>query len=386
MELPRDSAMPDRASTSAYSVKNAIIPSNHATGPALKSSVPKTSPTRLAASLQDRPFDLDDVLNDGKPKPKTVLYLAYGSNLCRETFRGKRGIVPLSNINVQVPSLRLTFDLPGVPYAEPCFANSALRNPALDPPSSESASGLANEKTTLLSDDATVKKDYRKNAWHKSMIGVVYEVTMEDYAHIIATEGGGSSYQDVLVECHPFESDDPTQPVPQIPTTPPFKAHTLFAPATNPGAEPARDGGRLRRPDPSYAQPSARYLKLIRDGAAEHALPDEYRDYLESLRSYTMTTKRQRAGLAMVIAVWMPIVFAMFAFSRTVAGKDGKVPKWMQRITAFIFRTVWVSYDKILRPVFGDGERTIGDDPDVDHSVGLNDHLAWRRTDAASGQ
>jgi hypothetical protein len=39
-----------------------------------------------------------------------MLYLAYGSNLSNETFRGNRGIKPLSQVNVQVPSLRLTLD------------------------------------------------------------------------------------------------------------------------------------------------------------------------------------------------------------------------------------------------------------------------------------
>ena len=98
----------------------------------------------------------------------TILYLAYGSNLCAETFKGRRGIKPLSAVNVHVPSLDLTFDLPGIPYTEPCFANTRYHLP---PSHSDS--------------------DYHKDRWHKGLIGVVYEVTPEDYRTIIATEGGG---------------------------------------------------------------------------------------------------------------------------------------------------------------------------------------------------
>ena len=143
--------------------------------------ISRASKERLEASLDDVPLDTDQLASlsrGAQEKQKTVLYLAYGSNLCNETFLGKRAIRPLSQINVMVPSLRLTFDLPGIPYSEPCFANTALRSPdALD-----------------HDDD-----DYHKNRWHKGLIGVVYEVTLSDYAHIIATEGGGSSYKDILV-------------------------------------------------------------------------------------------------------------------------------------------------------------------------------------------
>jgi hypothetical protein len=96
-------------------------------------------------------------------------YLAYGSNLSSETFRGRRGIRPLAQTNVIVPSLELTFDLPGIPYLEPCFANVRRR------------------------------KDDGANT--RSLIGVAYLVTAQDYARIIATKGGGLSYEEVVIKC-----------------------------------------------------------------------------------------------------------------------------------------------------------------------------------------
>jgi hypothetical protein len=88
-------------------------------------------------------------------EPGTYLYLAYGSNLSYETFQKGRGVKPLAQLNVQVPDLRLTFDLPGIPYAEPCFANSGTRDPLKDDPTQKP------------------KDKYHKDRWHKGLIGVV---------------------------------------------------------------------------------------------------------------------------------------------------------------------------------------------------------------------
>jgi hypothetical protein len=227
----------------------------------------------------------------------------------------------------------LTFDLPGVPYHEPCFGNSALR---------------------VADDEDEEKDDYHKDRWRKGMVGCVYEVTPTDYAHIIATEGGGASYHDVLVDCYPLASDAET--VPEHPTSLPFKAHTLFAPSSK--------DSRLARPGPSYAQPSARYLKLITDGAEELGLPMEYQVYLNQIRTYTVTSKRQMMGQKFVLGVWWPIIMAVFVMSARLQDKDGKAPKWVGVLMGWLFLGMWTSYDALWKKVFGDGERTVGDEED----------------------
>lgn len=306
--------------------------------------VPTTSQARLDASLHETPLDATAItpsdISAAKEKGKTVLYLAYGSNLCNETFRGVRGIKPLSQVNVLVPSLRLTFDLAGVPYAEPCFANSARRIPEAPAPNPD-------------------EPHYHKDRWQKGLVGVVYEVTLSDYAHIIATEGGGASYHDILVDCHVLPLADT---VPSHPTNTPFKAHTLFAPTVHP--DEARSADRASRPDPSYAQPSARYLKLITDGAAECELPAEYQEYLHNIRPYTITTKKQAAGKVLFTAIWLPFIMMIFTMSRRLQDDKGRAPKWFQRLTAMLFAGMWLCYDGVFKKVFGDGERTIGDEKD----------------------
>lgn len=318
---------------------------------------------RLAASLTEQPYDLRDNLEQTIPRRNTVLYLAYGSNLSNETFLGRRGIKPLSQINVQVPRLRLTFDLPGMPYIEPCFANTGLRDPDSDTPPQTIAENVDDEKRPLLS-EVVKRKEYHKDRWHKGLIGVVYEVTPDDYAHIIATEGGGSSYQDILVDCYPLPIGNPEVPVPQHPILPPFKAHTLFAPAVSPGQPPPKDGGRFQRPDPSYAQPSARYLKLMTDGASERVLPYEYQDYLHSLRPYTITTARQRVGQFIFLTLWGPLLLSVFGLGKVFADEDGKLPEWLRELSSVFFKAVWASYDSVFKSTFGDGERSVKDDDD----------------------
>lgn len=307
--------------------------------------LPRTSQGRLDASLNETSLDAATLtssdISAAHEKGKTVLYLAYGSNLCKETFRGVRGIKPISQVNVLVPSLRLTFDLAGIPYTEPCFANSALRTP-----------------DALNSDNNAMEgADYHKDRWHKGLVGVVYEVTLSDYAHIIATEGGGASYKDILVDCYVLPTSDT---VPSTPTTHPFKAHTLFAPRLKDDNTPNLN--HVVRPDPSYAQPSARYLKLITDGATECDLPAEYQNYLRDIRPYTITSRRQAVGKALFAAIWVPFIMFAFSLNRKFQDKRGRSPAWLSRLLALIFAGIWLSYDAVFKKVFGDGERTVGDE------------------------
>ena len=312
----------------------------------LRRSTPRTSEQRQRESLSDDTFDTRvlcrDIANACVQKNKTVLYLAYGSNLCDETFLGKRQIKPLSQVNVVVPQVVMTFDLPGIAYMEPCFANVRRREP----------DGKA----------VTSSPEYHKDRWHKGLVGVVYEVTLEDYAHIIATEGGGAGYQDVLVDCHPLDVN-PRNAVPAEPSNAPFKAHTLFDPSGH------------HRTDPSYAQPSARYLKLINDGAMERGLPYEYQDYLYQIRVYQVTTARQKLGRLLYLAAWGPLfTLLMQVLGPLLAKPDGTFPAWLARLFQLLFTASWGSYDRFFKPMFGDGERTIGDLRD--NTSGLADEKA----------
>ncbi|KAF7118556.1 hypothetical protein CNMCM5793_008086 [Aspergillus hiratsukae] len=335
----------------------------------------ETTVKRRRQSIADQSLDKDEYLakkvtshqvEDTVPSEKTVLYLAYGSNLSAKTFQGTRGIRPLSQINVVVPSLRLTFDLPGIPYVEPCFA--ATRRRAHPPKETQignvgnienpaDADADASEQSTLLSEEPT----------SMPLVGVVYEVTVADYAKIIATEGGGSGYKDIVVDCYPFpKSHSPTDPIPEYPETKPFKSHTLLSP--NDDSDPSHLAVKnnhllppYRRPNPDYAQPSARYLDLINTGATEHNLPLPYRRYLAHFQPYRITTVRQMFGRAIFVASWFPVLIVLMGLSRLLAGPDGRSPPWLAQVGNLVFSVMWTTYDNFFAPIFGDGERTVED-------------------------
>jgi hypothetical protein len=302
---------------------------------------PITSRERRLASLADAPVQLDQLgqatLKSELHSNETVLYLGYGSNMSAETFRGKRNIKPVSQVNAVIPQLSLTFDLPGVPYYEPCFGNVRYRH------------------RTELDEKGAPRPPYHKDQWPKGLVGIVYEVTKADFVHIIATEGGGAAYQDVLVDCYALE-EDPHEKVPMQPEGATFKAHTLFCPPN------------VLRPDPSYAQPSPRYLKLVTDGAEEHDLPYEYQEFLKSIGTYSPTTTKQRLGQFIFLAIWAPIFIFILGGAGMFLDKDGKYPKWYARFAMATFATCWGSYDAFFKTTFGDGERTI-EEGDVEGST-----------------
>ncbi|KAL4999300.1 hypothetical protein BDV10DRAFT_57077 [Aspergillus recurvatus] len=323
--------------------------------------VPETTTIRQQASNSVQSVDQDEYLpgrlsnnyegadDSDLCDQNSVLYLAYGSNLASQTFLGMRGIKPLSQLNVIIPDLRLTFDLPGIPYIEPCFAGTHFRDvPATDKEDEE--------KHTLLNAPDTDQDRYKG-----PLIGVVYEVTLSDYAKIIATEGGGRGYKDVVVSCYPFPiSYDPADPIPELPETRPLKAHTLLSPA---GMQEllqlqAKSKSRTQR-NARYTQPSARYLNLITTGAAEHNLPLAYRAYLDQLQPYRITSFRQRVGMVLFLVTWGPWLLLSLGLSRICARPDGRSPEWVGRLSDLVKVGIWSSYDNIFVHIFGDGERTV---------------------------
>lgn len=311
-----------------------------------RKDLPEPSSTRLQATLEEHAFDVHSVTKDGlsheigvKQDEATVFYLAYGSNLCAETFQGRRAVRPISALNVVVPDLTLTFDLPGIPYNEPCFANTKYRKTSVAP--SVKASG-----ESVLEDPC----------WPKGLVGVVYEISLKDFAHVVATEGGGAAYQDVLIDCFPLPQG--AEHVPAEPTATAFKAHTLYCPVFPPGKAPPGSNAKFGRPNPGYAQPSVRYLKLLTDGADEHSLPLDYRTYLSKLQPYVMTTRGQRTGAFVFSWTWIPILNKVFALQRRFSDETGRGAWWTVAMTTSVFRGIWITYDSFFARVFGDGERT----------------------------
>lgn len=301
-----------------------------------------------AISAKALPLPTAKVLESSQSKPAfhnnsidiiapTILYLAYGSNLCYETFQGRRGIRPLSAINVTVPELELVFDLPGIPYIEPCFANSARRN-TVDNPQPHPEAGTVAKQCDEVANFLQPSEESR------ALIGVVYEVTAADYTRILATEG--SAYTDVIVNCHALPT--PISSLRRLPSITYFRAHTLLAPVSN-----------LRPSQPCKpAQPSLRYLTLCRNGAAEHGLPSSWQSYLQHIEHYELTSMRQKLGRVVFIATFGPFLILILGLRKLVGDNRGVASRLVQTMTGLLFKMCWSSYDLVYKHIFGDGERT----------------------------
>jgi hypothetical protein len=200
------------------------------------------------------------------------------------------------------------------------------------------------------------------------MMGVVYEVTKEDWGNIMRTEGGGTSYNEILVPCVPLprastiasDAAATTKSRPQR-----FLARTLYAPRLPKSIDPSKRSWWERlttgpyRPSDNYAQPSLRYLNLLRVGAKEHDLPKVYRDYLDDMEPYTMTTLGQKIGKGIMIVVYVPLLLFIVKGSALLADETGKLPKPFATIMTILSNSIWATYDYIMKPIFGDGERTV---------------------------
>jgi hypothetical protein len=318
------------------------------------------------AGLDQRPSaDIPSPLSDSavnareslQKEPKTdgstILYLAYGSNLCAETFIKRRGISPLSKLNVYVPLLEFNLNLPGIPYLEPCFANVNFRKPGL--------------KSMDQDQDQPIDPwRYSDEKWDGGLMGVVYEVTYKDYRQIIRTEGGGSGYKEIVIPCVPIGTGSSTRHTqPDVAAPLPVFARTLYAPPpTFPDAMAQKTPWWKRllhspyRPNPGYSQASARYMKLITDGAREHDLPEVYQKYLASLQSYTITTLRQQIGRALFAIMFGPAMLTLMSIAERLADDRGQYPNWIASTINAIMNFAWLTYDHVSKPLFGDGERT----------------------------
>lgn len=148
-----------------------------------------------------------------------VRYFAYGSNMESATFRGRRGITCACAVAARAPGWRLVLDKPPlVPIGE-AFAN-------------------------LVPDPAAVA------------LGVLYEITDEDLAHVDLTEGVLiGNYRRIEISVAPLAV--PGSPAPAFTLVSEHRANDLL--------------------------PSTRYMACLIAGAEEHGLPADYVAFLRSI-------------------------------------------------------------------------------------------------------
>ncbi|CCG84585.1 protein of unknown function [Taphrina deformans PYCC 5710] len=234
-----------------------------------------------------------------KGETELYWYFAYGSNLNNETFLVRRGIRPFRQLRLLVPGWRLNFQIAGIPYAEPGFGS-------ID---------------RFSSADSELEKS------QPVLHGMAYLISSKDYWHIIATEGGDSSYRQIQVQAiDPLTKEE-------------HKVWTLQA------VRPRKD-----------CQPSLRYITIIRQGAREHNFPQEYLEYLDSVEPFILKGKRQKIGAALFIGFFMPIITWIFALRALLTKENGEGPAWLSAFARIVFKTAWSIHDKVWADKFGRGD------------------------------
>jgi hypothetical protein len=226
--------------------------------------------------------------------PEYVYNFAYGSNMHSNVLSGRRKIQPFESVPGVLEGWQLTFNLRGIPGIEPCFGN------------------------------------IQENS-DSEIHGVLHKITGNDFKRLLATEGGGgvdeNGYIPRIVNVHSYDG--------RI-----IEAFALVVRSMSPAI--------LNR----HAQPSARYMNLLRDGASHHKIHPLYIEYLQSLPSSERNTPMMILmiiGILLFIAlcspIWIPVLLYYFCTDQKVHGKAFFI--------SFIMNNVWRIYylHDIFKPV-----------------------------------
>jgi hypothetical protein len=160
--------------------------------------------------------------------PATRWYFAYGSNLSSKVFEGRRGIKPLQALPCTLRGFTLAFDLPGIPWFEPAMGN--------------------------------LRACWHGSGCEKCLVhGIAYRISAAQLEHLWSTE---LSYYLAVRRAETY------------PQRHSIDVEVLLV----------RDDVELL-PDHllEHARPSTRYLNLLRTGAKEHGLHEDWVAYLHAL-------------------------------------------------------------------------------------------------------
>lgn len=265
----------------------------------------------------------------------TVWYFAYGSNMNKKVFSGRRMIKPAASLPAVLPGWQLTFSQPGLPYAEPGFA-AVERQPAV------AAAGATNGDGG--SGAAPPQQAQQQQQRRPDVHGVLHRITPSQWAYVLETEGASKE-----------DSDDGGY---AVVTTTAVTYDGQEVQGVKTLTVPARIKERLQGQE---ALPSLRYLTLIRDGAADYGLDPAYQAWLAGLRHYQAESTGQQVGgllfkliaFAAIFPVWGSVRLLRKVTGMSAASSD-TASRFLRNYTALAFASVH-SLHGVLRPVLGCG-------------------------------
>lgn len=221
-----------------------------------------------------------------------VWNFAHGSNMNSKVLKGRRNLNPKESIPGYVKDYKLAFSLTAAPYFEPGMGS-------LDPAKGEEAHGLLMKFT-------------------KSEMDILY-----------STEGGKKGgYCLVEVEATAYDGRK-------------LKAFAFQSKYID---------------ETSEVQPSKRYLNIIKEGAKEIGLKQEYLDKLDKIEPYQDSIWKKIIFGVFHLPLFL-LIFTIFGISGLlrklnlavdISVVTGSIVRWGMKLT-------WLSHDYIFRFILGHG-------------------------------
>jgi hypothetical protein len=243
-----------------------------------------TTTTTTATFNYHRPELVQKALADKKP----IYYFGLGSNMSREKIEQRTAGSNITICSMEpaiVPGHRLAFNMRGFPPLEPGMGS-------LEP--------IIRKGTMATTSSETISRPvlaYDKDECH----GALVLLSADDYEALMRTEGVGPhvkdpGYEEVVVWAYPYSRPKNTN-----------KNHPFSFSGQTP--KPVLAVALRARPHVRLLQdpcPSQRYMDLLRKGAKELQLVDDYQDFL--LRHPVQEVSRLLGKIAVHNLVFLSIV------------------------------------------------------------------------------
>ncbi|GAA5872265.1 hypothetical protein JCM8547_004797 [Rhodosporidiobolus lusitaniae] len=196
------------------------------------------------------------------------------------------GAHPISSSTARIRDAWLTFDLPGVPFLEPVYANALVKG-VNDEGEWYSGFGEKNEQQ-----DERETEAYKRFVWERSCPGVPFEGALPPNLEGIVYELSQADYNLVLSRAQASFPSSPLNPAALVPVRCiKFKDGDDSKPS---GEVTADLLVAMPKSRPAGLQPTQQYLGLVVRGAFLSALSLPYLNYLTLLRPYVPSTPEKR--------------------------------------------------------------------------------------------
>lgn len=244
----------------------------------------------------------------------------------------KREITPLQAQAVVVSSHTLTFDIFGIPCAEPAFASIA----AYSDKRHEAAARPAYQHSQV-----------------PPVHGVAYLLTRDDYRRLVLSEGSGVGYDEIEVEAFPLSETGYTPGKGIMVHT--LKAKYPFRPNRAPSL---RYMVRFRSSlSPLYFSVVTRFQTLLIEGATENGLPEPYIQYLKSLPTFSPGQSTWGAlGSSLFLGFFARAVRVLAFSTKLIVNEKGHCPRPLGTVIVWFYWGMWAWHDHVHARLWGRGD------------------------------